>query len=151
MRNRPNLIVLHHNGKPGRTIDDIRRTHEGWGWRDVGYHYVTLESGIVQRGRPESRAGAHARGINHRSIGICLIGNYDVDPHVPDAQWTSALVKVAELQEAYGIPCMNVIGHRDVNTLGLPAKYHTRKLCPGRYFDMMEFRRELPAWRGEHA
>lgn len=151
MRNRPDLIVLHHNGVPGRDIDDIRRSHKARGFRGVGYHYVILESGIIQRGRPEHQTGAHCRGINHRSIGVCLIGDYSKQVTVPDSQWMATLTKVAELQEAYGIGCMDVIGHRDVNTLGLPAKYHTRKLCPGRYFDMMEFRRELPAWRGEHA
>ena len=44
------------------------------GWDDVGYHYIIRRDGIVERGRGESVAGAHCRGKNQSSIGICLVG-----------------------------------------------------------------------------
>lgn len=50
-------------------------------------------------------------------------------------QRESLCCKLGELQEAYGIPTENVIGHREVNRL-VAKKYHTRKLCPGKLLDM---------------
>lgn len=147
MQNRPQYVVLHHNGVAGRDIHDIDRTHRANGWRMVGYHYVIREDGVVQRGRPESMPGAHCRGLNARSVGVCVIG--------AEGEWvddfafvTVVLAKVAELQEAYAIPRANVIGHREVNGL-LPARYHVRKSCPGRQVDMDAFRRWLPVSRGD--
>ena len=153
MRNRPEYIVVHYNGVAGRTIEDIRRTHRANGWRDVGYHYVILESGVIQRGRPENTAGAHARGLNARSIGVCMIDDNDADNgtwlwNVP--QCDALIAKIAELQEAYGIPRDRVIGHREVNRL-LPPQYHVHKPCPGSHVDMDQFRSWLPSSRGDVA
>lgn len=59
-------------------IEDIRDWHvNGNGWRDVGYHYVIDRKGNIQEGRNLNTIGAHVRGYNSRSIGICLIGGFD--------------------------------------------------------------------------
>ena len=56
---------------------EIRRWHtEERGWSDIGYHYVIDTSGEVVEARPIERAGAHARGHNRNSVGICLIGGH---------------------------------------------------------------------------
>lgn len=41
----------------------------------IGYHFVVLRDGSIQRGRPENLRGAHARYAND-CIGICVIGNF---------------------------------------------------------------------------
>ena len=43
-------------------------------WSDIGYHYVIRRDGTIETGRPLSISGAHARGHNANSIGICLVG-----------------------------------------------------------------------------
>ena len=56
----------------------LRRLHvEQNRWSDVGYHYVITRDGKIQTGRPEERMGAHVKGFNAHSIGICLIGGLD--------------------------------------------------------------------------
>ena len=43
----------------------------------MGYHYVIKLDGTVEGGRPEYWTGAHAKGHNLGSIGVCLIGRDD--------------------------------------------------------------------------
>ena len=53
---------------------DIDRWHREKGWLGCGYHKVIRRDGTVEDGRPMNKAGAHVRGINRQSIGICLAG-----------------------------------------------------------------------------
>jgi len=58
------------------TVDQIRRCHTSppRHWRDIGYHYVIYSDGSIHKGRPIDQQGAHTRGENADSIGICYIG-----------------------------------------------------------------------------
>lgn len=59
---------------------DIRKWHvEERGWSDVGYHFVVTLDGTVHVGRPMDRAGAHCKGRNGNSIGVCYVGGMDSD------------------------------------------------------------------------
>jgi N-acetylmuramoyl-L-alanine amidase len=61
----------------------------GWhvdenGWLDIGYAYVIRRNGIIELGRDldndgdvDEEIGAHARGFNAHSIGICVVGGMD--------------------------------------------------------------------------
>ena len=73
-----NSIIVHcsdSNIKSHDNIETIRKWHvDERGWSDIGYHYVITQDGVVHEGRPLSRRGAHARGHNVGSIGICLTG-----------------------------------------------------------------------------
>lgn len=46
---------------------------EHHGWSDNGYHWIIREDGAIEAGRPESVCGAHCKGHNKNSLGICLI------------------------------------------------------------------------------
>lgn len=73
-------IVIHCSDSPqgrGDTAETIHRWHLDRGWSGVGYHYVILEDGQLEMGRPEYWKGAHVRRFNKGSIGICLIGDGD--------------------------------------------------------------------------
>jgi N-acetylmuramoyl-L-alanine amidase len=74
-------IIIHCADTPeGKyfDIDDIRKWHvDERGWSDVGYHYVILLDGSIQLGRPIQVSGAHTKGFNSQSIGICYIGGAD--------------------------------------------------------------------------
>jgi len=72
-------IVIHCSASPhgrGDNAETIHRWHLDNGWSGIGYHWVILEDGTAQAGRPEYWTGAHVRGHNTGSIGICLIGDY---------------------------------------------------------------------------
>lgn len=73
-----NKIIIHHSASPMNktTFEDIKRWHLERGFNDIGYHWVIDGDGELWKGRPESKIGAHCKGHNRDSIGICLIGNF---------------------------------------------------------------------------
>ena len=83
-----NRIIIHCSATPeGRDIDaaTIRDWHvNGNGWSDIGYHYVIKLNGEIESGRPLDIAGAHVKGHNADSIGICYIGGADEDMNPKD-------------------------------------------------------------------
>tara|TARA_R110001632_G_C11350460_1_gene418356 strand:- start:2848 stop:3282 length:435 start_codon:yes stop_codon:yes gene_type:complete len=73
-------FIIHCSATPeGRdvTVDTIRRWHLKRGWSDVGYHFICLLDGTIKKGRPQEKIGAHTKGKNNHSIGICYIGGMD--------------------------------------------------------------------------
>tara|TARA_R100000479_G_scaffold175136_2_gene125283 strand:+ start:714 stop:1136 length:423 start_codon:yes stop_codon:yes gene_type:complete len=82
-----NKIIVHCSAtREGQHIDvdTIRDWHtNGRGWSDVGYHYIIYLDGTVHAGRPVERSGAHTKGHNSNSIGICYIGGVETDGKTP--------------------------------------------------------------------
>ena len=71
------LLVVHcsdTNNRNNLNASDIHKMHLGFGWDGIGYHKVILRSGKVENGRPEYWVGAHVKGKNERSLGVCMIG-----------------------------------------------------------------------------
>ncbi len=102
----------------------IRRWHvNGNGWSDIGYHYVVRLSGIIDLGRAEETIGAHSKGHNRNSIGICYVGGLDIKGNPKDTrteQQDVALVNLLQaLKEKY--PEANVIGHNEVSGKACPS------------------------------
>lgn len=102
---------------------DIDRWHRAQGWDCIGYHYVVKLDGTVQEGRPIERMGAHCKGHNANSIGICYIGGLTADGKTPKdtrtaAQKAALLSLIRRLKSNY--PGAKVYGHKDF----------ARKACP---------------------
>tara|TARA_R110001632_G_scaffold56213_1_gene137665 strand:+ start:812 stop:1246 length:435 start_codon:yes stop_codon:yes gene_type:complete len=78
-----NSIIVHCSATPeGREVDID--TIRGWhvnerGWSDIGYHYVIYLDGSIHKGRSLKKQGAHTKGHNKNSIGICYIGGLEED------------------------------------------------------------------------
>lgn len=115
-----NTIVIHASATPpSMNVDreDIWKWHvEERGFDDVGYHYIILRSGQIQAGRKPEIPGAHVRGHNSNSIGVCLIGGVneqgDPDCNYTAAQWQQAERLVRSLAADYDA---DVVGHRDLD------------------------------------
>ena len=60
------------------TVEDIDRWHRQRGFSGVGYHFVIYLNGSIHAGRPKNKIGAHCKGHNTISIGICYIGGRKV-------------------------------------------------------------------------
>ena len=92
-------------------------------WRYIGYHFYITRSGRVETTRPLERMGAHAKGHNAHSIGICYEGGLDANGKPSDTrtpQQKVALRKLlAELRKKY--PSSVILGHHDLDT---------KKACP---------------------
>ena len=80
------LIIIHcsatREGKDFRAAD-IDRWHRQQGFKSIGYHFVVRLNGEVERGRPIAEVGAHCKGHNATSIGVCYIGGLAADGKTP--------------------------------------------------------------------
>ena len=75
-----NLIVVHCTATQGnRTLspEALDLMHRRRGFNGTGYHYYIRKDGTVHLTRPVERIGAHAKGFNASSIGICYEGGLD--------------------------------------------------------------------------
>ena len=105
-------------------VEEIRDWHvNGNLWSDIGYHYVIRRNGRIEDGRPVGRSGAHARGHNSGSIGICLVGgigdNGKADANFSIEQYISLKQLITHLKSEHDI--VKVIGHRDVSKKECPC------------------------------
>lgn len=135
-----NLIVVHCSATPeGRdvTAADINKMHIARGFKKIGYHYVVRLDGTVETGRKENEIGAHAKGYNANSIGVCYVGGLASDGKTPKDTRTpaqkSALKKLLHtLKQRY--PDARIVGHRDLspdtNHNGKVDKWEWIKACP---------------------
>lgn len=130
-----NKIIMHcsatdPNWMAGRPLEDqvaeIRRWHvKERGWRDIGYHWIVGRDGRVLPGRREAVPGAHCRGHNQNSIGVCLIGgegSHETDApeqHFTSIQLEAARNLVEKIEDRY--PAAVVCGHNEF----------AAKACPG--------------------
>jgi len=130
-----NRIIVHCSYTPPSMnigAETIRDWHvNGNGWSDIGYHYVIRRNGEVELGRPIERAGAHVRGHNADSIGVCLVGGMTKDKTAPDcnftkAQWFALAALLAKLEADYGVK--TVYGHRDFSSKDCPC-FDVRAWC----------------------
>ena len=72
-------IILHCSDSDIAAHDDIKvikKWHKARKFKDVGYHYFIRKDGLIQKGRDIMQVGAHCKGQNSASIGICLSGRY---------------------------------------------------------------------------
>jgi len=85
-----NEIIIHCSAtREGQdvSVDTIRRWHViDNGWSDIGYHYVISLDGSIHKGRPNNVQGAHTKGSNKYSIGICYVGGCDKDMNPKDTR-----------------------------------------------------------------
>ena len=83
-----NKIIVHCSASPFGSAEIIDQWHRAKGWDGIGYHFVILngitKSGnkfdkkldsFIEEGRPLEKIGAHCKGYNTGSIGVCLIGD----------------------------------------------------------------------------
>jgi len=122
-RTETNRIIIHHSLSPRDSTckADLYNWHiTERGWEDIGYHYFINSDGVVYKCRDIKYQGAHARGRNHDSIGVCLAGDFRKE--VPSYAQLDTLNELIEgLILVYG-------------ELYLEFHREKRNKCPGKYF-----------------
>ena len=120
----------------------IRTEHLKRGFYDVGYHYVILLNGTIEKGRNIESVGAHVKGFNEHSVGVCYIGGLNAEGEPEDTRTTAQILSLRACVDMLlirfgGVP---VMGHRDlspdVNHDGQVTPDEWLKACP--CFEMSE-------------
>ena len=110
--------------------------HQARGFDDIGYHLVIRRDGVLETGEAFKRRGAHVKGINSVSVGVCMVGGIDEDGNsennFTDEQWQAAKHAFEFLTLLY--PDAEHVGHRDLspdkNRDGRVVKREFLKDCP---------------------
>lgn len=114
-----NKIVIHCSAtEQGKhfTVEDIRRWHLARNFSDIGYHYVIYIDGKIERGRPIKKQGAHTKGFNKDSVGICYVGGL-INKKPKDTRTIPQIHALRGLVEGLKIAfdINEVVGHRDLS------------------------------------
>ena len=118
-------------------VRGFARSSSRKGLRHIGYHFVILRDGRVEKGRDEDETGAHAAGFNTGSLGICLMGGglppgSKVRDGFTPAQYGALRNLLEGLKRKY--PAAVILGHRDLSPDkdgdGQVEPHEWLKLCP---------------------
>jgi N-acetylmuramoyl-L-alanine amidase len=120
-------IILHCSATPEDKHYDvatIRKWHLKRGWKDIGYHFVIYLDGSVHAGRPISQVGAHTKGHNSDTIGICYIGGVEANGKTPkdtmtDLQEIALINLIDALRKKYGK--LGLHGHNEYAAKACPS------------------------------
>ena len=123
-----NKIIVHCSAtREGENFDvaEIRKWHvEGRGWSDIGYHFYIDLYGEIHKGRDIAKIGAHCKGHNRNSIGICYCGGVEADGKTPkdtrNKEQKEALIAVLRTLKAM-FPNAIVHSHNDFANKACPS------------------------------
>tara|TARA_R110000796_G_scaffold239377_1_gene360065 strand:- start:1035 stop:1445 length:411 start_codon:yes stop_codon:yes gene_type:complete len=126
MKRKINKIIIHCSATPpsmdvdANTVDEW---HKQRGWSGIGYHFFVKRDGQIELGRPLEKSGAHTKGHNKNSIGICYAGGVDSEMIPEDnrtsAQIASLLLLLRLLKNMF--PTAIRHGHRDFSPKACPS------------------------------
>ena len=107
------------------TVSQLEQCHRDRGFDGIGYHFYITRDGAVHATRPLEKIGAHAKGFNLHSIGICYEGGLDADGKPADTRTWQQRDSMNDLVFALckTFPEVKVLGHYQ-----LSADIH--KACP---------------------
>ena len=104
----------------------------GWHWQrgfmspygvSCGYHFVIRRDGTIENGRSLKEVGAHTKGANTSSIGICLSGGMGrkggEDSNFTYQQYDSLRTLCQKLEVDF--PGVTFHGHRDFSSKACPC------------------------------
>jgi N-acetylmuramoyl-L-alanine amidase len=105
---------------------EIDKWHrEERGWSQIGYHRVIRRTGVIELGRKDNVEGAHTKGHNEDSIGVCYIGT----KYPTVEQIRSLLFLYQEFFRKFQIPWQRWMGHGEI--VNQDQDPRNNKDCPG--------------------
>lgn len=131
----PKFLVIHHSVSrlDNTSILDIDRWHKGKGYPKskrgyhVGYHFVIGKDWYTQT-RDEDEKGAHALLHNHESLGICIVGNFQLPTSELNVYQKTKLAWLLRLlMKNHKFSSKEIVLHRDVGSTECPGKFIDRK------------------------
>jgi N-acetylmuramoyl-L-alanine amidase len=116
-------VVIHQSASSNPlhdNIETIRQWHLDRNFSDIGYAYFIRKNGLVEKGRDEDKIGAHVKGHNKSSLGICLSGEGEKTPE----QLKALEILLIDICSRHNLEKKDILAHSDL----------APTLCPG--FDL---------------
>lgn len=83
-------VTIHHSATESGTPSGFANFHiESRGWPGIGYHFVIDKKGQIFYTNYLNTVSYHVQNANTRSIGVCLVGNFDKE--LPTAEQIASL------------------------------------------------------------
>jgi hypothetical protein len=132
-------VVLHHTWSPTAAQYKGQATWEGIDYNHkyvrkweggIGYHVGIARDGSIWLLRPITRSGAHVLSRNRHTVGVVLVGNFDVEEPMANGLPVAAQV-VRVLVDRFKLKAEHIRFHREFQN----------KTCPGTKIDLAEFRK----------
>ncbi len=132
-------IVIHCSAtrsNMGYSAEQLDHDHRQRGFRSAGYHYYIRQNGLTLPLRPVWQRGAHCKGYNDCSIGICYEGGLAPDCTPRDTRTVQQVVALRDLLRRLKrrYPKAEIVGHRDLsrdlNGDGIIQRTEWVKACP---------------------
>ena len=128
-----NKIIVHCSAtREGENYEvaEIRKWHLARGFSDIGYHFYIDLYGEIHKGRDINKIGAHCKGHNRNSIGICYCGGVEADGKTPkdtryDCQKESLIAVLRTLKAMY--PNAVIHSHNDFANKACPSFNATKE------------------------
>lgn len=140
-------LIIHHSAGTNNSSDwsavvasyfDFHVNSNGW--QDIGYNWLIDPDGVVYQGRGggDNVVGAHMCGHNKNTMGVCLLGDFQLIPPTDTMvatlekllSWKACLEDIDPTGDSdissYTNHMKNISGHRD----GCSPGYTT---CPGQF------------------
>ena len=121
MRQQTKYIVVHSAATTSEMdigVKEIDRWHRAppHNFLKVGYHFVIRRDGTAEVGRDVDEIGAHCKGFNRISVGICMAGGLgkdgEAESNFTNEQYDALRELLYTLQAMY--PDSTIVGHRDL-------------------------------------
>ncbi len=143
-------LIVHHSAGSNSSSNYAAVVRSIWdfhvntnGWSDIGYNFLIDGNGVIYEARGDSVLGAHFSCMNHETVGICLLGNFELA--APKDSAVSSLIKmlaweacdknIAPTEASYHnssqLVIPNISGHSHANTSTAAHGCPKGTLCPG--------------------
>lgn len=147
--NSPTHLIVHHTAGTNQSTNWSAVVRSIWnqhvninGWSDIGYHYLIDPDGVIYQGRTDEQVGAHFCATNSSTLGICVMGNFDLlEPAEPALYSLLNLVAGKSCEKMIhpvgqsfhppsGLALNHISGHRDGCATQCPGAF-LYPLLPG--------------------
>jgi|TARA_B110000977_G_scaffold145524_1_gene184627 N-acetylmuramoyl-L-alanine amidase len=132
MKRKINKIIIHCSATPPTMDVDANRIdewHKEKGWSGIGYHFFIKRDGQIEIGRPLEKQGAHTRGHNKNSIGVCYAGGVDSEMCSEDNRTSNQIASLLSLLRLLKniFPESKVHSHNDFSPKDCPSFNATKE------------------------